>query len=36
MIMQFLKDCAFLALQLANVAALLGAAYALTFFFFAL
>ena len=31
--MQFLKDCAFLALQLANVAALLGAAYAFLFFF---
>lgn len=36
MIMQLIKDCAFLALQLANVAALLGAAYAFTFFFLAL
>ena len=36
MIMQFLKDCAFLALQLANVALLLGAAYAFTVFFLAL
>ena len=30
------KDIAFLALQVFNVAALLGAAYAFTFFFLAL
>ena len=34
--MQLIKDCAFLALQLAKVAALLGAAYAFTVFFLAL
>jgi len=32
-IMQLIKDCAFLALQLFSVLALLGAAYAFLFFF---